>query len=81
MCCDDQGRVTVNDKALNEESRLPQDTSPSLTRFDTVVPEGYLWVMGDNRGDSPDSREHVGQVGGAFVSNDLVRAVVIRRKS
>ena len=81
MCCDDQGRVTVNDKPLNEQSRLPKDTPPSLTRFDKVVPRGYVWVMGDNRSDSSDSREHMGWPGGGFVSDDLVTAVVLRKKS
>jgi signal peptidase I len=72
VCCDTQGRVTVNGKALDENSYLPKDTAPSLTKFDKVVPKGYLWMMGDNRSDSSDSREHMGQPGGGFVSDDLV---------
>jgi signal peptidase I len=72
VCCDTQGRVTVNGRALDEKSYLPKDTAPSLTKFDKTVPKGYLWMMGDNRGDSSDSREHMGQPGGGFVSDDLV---------
>ena len=72
VCCDTQGRVTVNGRALEEGSYLPKDTAPSLTKFDKTVPKGHLWMMGDNRGDSSDSREHMGQPGGGFVSDDLV---------
>jgi signal peptidase I len=72
VCCDTQGRVTVNGKALDEKSYLPKDTAPSLTKFDKTVPKGYLWMMGDNRSDSSDSREHMGQPGGGFVSDGLV---------
>jgi len=72
VCCDTQGRVTVNGRALDEKSYLPKDTAPSLTKFDKTVPKGYLWMMGDNRSDSSDSREHMGQPGGGFVSDDLV---------
>ena len=72
VCCDTQGRVTVNGRALDEGSYLPKDTAPSLTKFDKTVPKGHLWMMGDNRGDSSDSREHMGQPGGGFVADDLV---------
>jgi signal peptidase I len=71
-CCDSKGRVTVNGKALDETSYLPKGTLPSEEPFDVRVPEGHLWVMGDNRGDSADSRVHMGQAGGGFVADDLV---------
>jgi signal peptidase I len=71
-CCDEKGRVTVNGKALDESSYLPKGTLPSDENFDVRVPEGHLWMMGDNRGDSYDSRGHMGDPGGGFVSEDLV---------
>jgi signal peptidase I len=72
VCCDDRGRVTVNGRALDEKGYLPRGTAPSTTRFDVRVPQGRLWVMGDNRGDSADSRAHMGGPGGGFVPVDDV---------
>jgi len=72
VCCDAKGRITVNGKALEESSYLPKGTQPSLVKFDVRVPSGDLWVMGDNRGASYDSRGHMGDPGGGFVPDDLV---------
>ena len=71
-CCDPQGRLTVNGKALDETPYLPKGTLPSDEPFDVRVPEGHLWVMGDNRGNSYDSRGHMGDPGGGYVADDLV---------
>ena len=72
VCCDAQGRVTVNGHALNEKSYLPKGTAPSQIKFDRTVPKGHLWMMGDNRGFSWDSRGHMGGPGGGYVDEDLV---------
>jgi signal peptidase I len=77
VCCDAQGRVTVNGTPLNERSYLPKGTKPSLTKFDVIVKPGHLWVMGDNRGDSWDSRGHMGGPGGGQVPANLVVGKVV----
>ncbi|QIJ64963.1 signal peptidase I [Streptomyces sp. JB150] len=78
-CCDAQGRVTVNGVPLDEGDYLFPGNAPSLTEFDVTVPEGRLWVMGDHRADSADSRSHQDTDYGGTVSEDQVvgRAVVI----
>jgi signal peptidase I len=78
-CCDAQGRVTVNGVALNEQSYLYPGNPPSETRFSITVPPGRLWVMGDHRDVSYDSRGHVGDPGGGTIPENAVvgRAFVV----
>ncbi|HXW88060.1 MAG TPA: signal peptidase I [Streptosporangiaceae bacterium] len=55
-CCNAQGLVTVNGVPLHESSYLYPGAAPSDIRFSITVPAGRLWVMGDNRLVSDDSR-------------------------
>jgi signal peptidase I len=66
-CCDKQGRVSVNGTSLQERDYLAPGERPSLITFEQEVPDGFLWVMGDNRSQSADSRVHLGDPGGGFV--------------
>jgi signal peptidase I len=55
-CCNAAGQVTVNGVPLSESSYVYPGDAPSEMRFNITVPAGRLWVMGDNRGNSDDSR-------------------------
>ncbi len=57
-CCRD-GKMTVNGIPLDEKSYLFPGASPSTLQFSIVVPRGRLWVMGDDRAISDDSRGHM----------------------
>ena len=71
-CCDSEGRVTVNGVPLDEEEYLFPGDEPSFDTFKVTVPEGQLWVMGDHRSVSEDSRAHQQQPGEGFVPVDDV---------
>src|SRR3954449_10916540 len=72
-CCDEQGRVLVDGKPLDEpyifeNNPIEQRSFPKVT-----VPEGRLWVMGDHRSASADSRSHVGdKYSGTIGESDVI---------
>lgn len=80
-CCNALGQMTVNDVPLDEPYvKLPPGAEKvSADPFDIVVPEGSLWVMGDNRYNSKDSRYNGSTPGKGFVpiENVVGRAFVI----
>ena len=76
-CCDAQNRVTVNGEALDESDYLAEGAQPSEVEFSEKVPDDRLWVMGDNRQSSEDSRAHIRERGGGFVPVDDVVGKVL----
>jgi signal peptidase I len=64
MCCTSKGRITVNGYPLDERSYLYIDpdneqVNPSDVRFEVIVPKDHIFVMGDHRDLSADSRCHL----------------------
>ncbi|RFU19971.1 signal peptidase I [Geodermatophilus marinus] len=72
-CCDEQGRVTVDGEPL-DEPYLFENTPPESRAFGPVtVPEGRLWVMGDHRSASADSKAHIGdRYSGTIAVDDVI---------
>jgi signal peptidase I len=66
ICCDDQERLTVNGKSIAEPYVYENDKA-SESNFNVTVPEGFIWVMGDHRGASSDSRFHTNDVNAGMV--------------
>jgi signal peptidase I len=72
VCCNTKGQLTVNGVPLSESSYVYPGDIPSEMRFNITVPPGRLWVMGDNRGDSDDSRYRVNDPGGGTIPESAV---------
>ena len=77
VCCE-SGQLTVNGVPLGEPYVMPGDAA-SNQPFDVLVPTGRLWVMGDHRSSSADSRAHLGDPGGGTVPLDRVVGEVVLR--
>ncbi|WP_249777072.1 signal peptidase I [Arthrobacter sp. C9C5] len=70
VCCDGSGRLTVNGAPLDEKY-VNKAEVPQVRDFDVVVPAGKVWVMGDNRNHSADSRAHIESNGGFIDVADI----------
>lgn len=69
ICCDAGGKITVNGQPLTEPYLYPgAEPSDPNRPFDVTVPEGKIWVMGDHRNESADSREHQNLPSKGFIS-------------
>lgn len=71
VCCDAGGRLTVNGQQVAEPYLYPGD-EPSQLKFNVEVPAGRLWLMGDHRSMSADSRSLLGAPGGGMVPLERV---------
>ena len=77
-CCDKKGYLTVNGVSVSEPYIFTGD-KPSDTDFKVTVPNGFVWVMGDHRGASADSRFHTDDIHKGMVplSSIVGRATVV----
>ena len=81
VCCDKNGQLTINGVSVAEPSIKPGDTpGGGKAPFDITVPPGKVWVMGDHRSDSSDSRFHddgTGATGSVPIEDITGRSVMI----
>lgn len=76
ICCTNTGKITVNGKEMIEPY-IYAGNVPSDMNFDVTVPKGKLWVMGDHRGASADSRFHQEDINKGFVPLNRVTGRVL----
>jgi signal peptidase I len=76
VCCTKSGNLTINDVEVTEPY-IFAGNKPSEMKFDVTVPKGKLWVMGDHRSASADSRYHQEDINKGFVPLSRVTGRVV----
>jgi signal peptidase I len=76
VCCTKDGKLTINGVEVTEPY-IFAGNKPSEMNFEVTVPKGKLWVMGDHRGASADSRYHQDDINKGFVSESRVSGRVV----
>ena len=71
VCCSTSGKIEVNGIEV-DEPYIYAGNKPSDSTFDVTVPKGFIWVMGDHRGASADSRFHTDDPNKGMVPLDKV---------
>lgn len=76
VCCSKDGKLTINGVEVTEPY-IYAGNKPSEMTFDVTVPKGKIWVMGDHRGASADSRYHQEDINKGFVPLSKVTGRVV----
>ncbi len=76
VCCNKKGLLMINDKPVTEPY-IFEGNKPSDMTFNVTVPAGKIWVMGDHRGASADSRYHQDDINKGFVPLSRVTGRVV----
>ncbi len=76
-CCDANGALLLNGKPLSEPYLVEGTMSNQIT-FKVLVPENHIFVMGDNRSNSEDSRYHLDLNSGMVPLEEVIGRVVVR---
>ena len=76
VCCTKTGNLTINDVEVIEPY-IYAGNKPSEMTFDVTVPKGKIWVMGDHRGASADSRYHQDDINKGFIPLSKVTGRVV----
>jgi signal peptidase I len=77
-CCSENGRILINGVELNDESFIKPEVETNQVEFEITVPEKRVFVMGDNRPDSRDSRFHLETAYGTVPEKNIVGVVNLR---
>lgn len=78
VCCTTAGHLTINGTEV-VEPYVPEGARASDVTFDVTVPDGKVWLLGDNRPVSADARSHLGDPGGGMVPlSDVIGRVTLR---
>ncbi|CAB4535631.1 MAG: signal peptidase I [Actinobacteria bacterium] len=78
VCCSLSEKLTINGVEITEPYLSP-GSKPSTKQFDVIIPADSYWMMGDNRGNSEDSRFHGDLPNKGFVNKKFIvgRAFVV----
>lgn len=77
-CCSENGRIIVNGVELQDQSFIKPEVETDQVEFDIIVPKDRVFVMGDNRPDSRDSRFHLETAYGTVPVKNIVGPVNLR---
>lgn len=76
ICCSKNKKLTINGKE-STEPYIFEGNAPSDMNFDVTVPAGKIWVMGDHRGASADSRYHQDDINKGMVPLNRITGRVV----